>query len=547
MLLALLLVLQDESTLRLSWGVPTNLDPHRASTAAEARYVLALFEGLTTAAADGVTPAPGLAESWEASPDGLSWVFKLREASWSNGDKLGASDVVYAWRRAVRLGTGCPFLDLFRRFRNVGAWLGAQEADAILDQYEELKPGQPELVSERLRQVARARHAEALKRRGEEPAEKAAARRPDVSERDLGFEAVDERTLRVTLEARTPWLPHLVSLHAFVPLHRKTIEAHGEGWVKPETLVSNGPYRFAEASAVRLLLTQNPNYWDRLAAAPARIDCGLNTPEVALEKFREGKLDWISRERIPDAEARTLKGRTRADAWGAFFLRLNTTRAPFDRPGLRAAFARGIDRAALAAAADASPALGLVPPGYPGWSGATAPAYDKAAAMEGLLKESDFDLSKLPELELLAPDVLGLATTAEGLRGHLEKTLALKVSLRLMKLPAYLKAAQQGEFHVALSAWLGDAFDPLTFLEGWTSSHPLNTGKWASAEFDALLEKSFGAPRLETLAKAEALPLGDGAAIPLFWASDVYAVSPRVSGLTPNPLGRFPLKDVRLR
>ena len=54
-LLILLLLAQDESVLRLSWGVPGHLDPQRASTAPEARYVAALFEGLTGAAEDGVS------------------------------------------------------------------------------------------------------------------------------------------------------------------------------------------------------------------------------------------------------------------------------------------------------------------------------------------------------------------------------------------------------------------------------------------------------------------------------------------------------------
>ncbi len=546
-LLALLLLAQDESVLRLSWGVPSHLDPQRASTASEARYVAALFEGLTTAAEDGVTVAPGLATSWEESPDGLIWVFRLREAAWSNGDPVTAGDVVYAWRRASRVGTGCPFLALFRAFRNVGAWLEVQEADAILDQYDELKAGQSSLVTERLAATARRRHVEALRRRKEDVAAAAAERRADVGEKDLGFEAVDARTLRVTLERRTPWLAHLLSLHVFVPLHARTLEAAGEAWVKPGTIVTNGPYLFEEATLARITLKRNPRYWDPvLQGAPARIDAGLHTPEVALEKFREGRLDWIAREQVPEKEARTLAGRTRFDGWGAYFVRPNVKRAPFDRLGVRLAFAKAVDRAPLAAAADASAATALVPPGFPGWRGSTAPAFDTAAAVEGLLKESEFDLSKLPVLELLAPDVLGLGATAESLRGQMEKSLGVRIAPRVMKLPAYLKAAAAGEFHLALGAWLGDAFDPSTFLEGWMSGHSNNLGRWAKPEFDVLLEKSFTAAepaaRLELLGKAESLLLADGAVVPLYWASEFYASSPRVRGLKPNPLGRFPLK-----
>lgn len=550
MLPALLLLLaQDESVLRLSWGVPDQLDPHRASTAAEARYVAALFEGLTGAAEDGVTPVPGMAMAWEESADGLTWIFRLRAAAWSTGDPVVAGDFVYAWRRALRLGTGCPFLDLFRALRNADAWIGAQEADAILDQYEDLKAGQAALVSRRLEAVARLRHVEALRRRGEEIAAKAAERRPDVGERELGVEAVDDRTLRVTLERRTPWLAHLVSLHAFVPLHAKTVDTGGADWVKPARITTNGPYAFAEATASRILLTRQARYWDpALREAPARIEAGLHTPEVAIAKYREGKLDWIAREQVPEAESKTLPGRLRFDAWGATFLRMNVKKAPFDRPGVRAAFARGVDRRPLAEALDASPATGLVPPGYPGWEGAAAPAFDAAAAMEGLLRETDFDLSKLPAIELLAPDVLGLATAGESLRGQLEKSLGVTVKLRVMKLPAYLRAAAAGDFHLALGAWLGDAFDPATFLEGWTGGHANNAGGWANGGFDALLAKAAAEPaaRLGLLAKAEALALADAALIPLTWTSEFLGASPRVQGLKPNPLGRFPLKYIRL-
>jgi oligopeptide transport system substrate-binding protein len=553
-LLVALLVLapaQDASVLRLSWGVPGHLDPHRASTVAESRYVLALFEGLTGAGEDGVSVVPGLAEGWEATPDGLTWTFRLREAVWSNGEPVTAGDVVFAWRRACRLTTGCPFLALFRPFRNVGAWLEAQEADAILDQYAELKGAQPALVTERLAATARRRHGEALRRRGEEAAAKAAERRMDVDERDLGFEAADARTLRVTLERPTPWLPHLVSLHPFVPLHEKALAA-GQGWVKPANIVTNGPYLFEEATPARIVLRRNPRYWDPvLAAAPARIDAGLHSPEVALSKYRDGALDWIAREQVPDAEARKVEGRVRFDAWGVYFLRPNARRAPFDRPGARLAFARAVDRAPLAEAADASPAAALVPAGYPGWRGSTAPAFDKAAAMEGLLKEAAFDLSTLPELELLAPDVLGLGATAEALKAQLEKTLGVRVRLQAMKLPAFMRAQAAGEFHLALGAWLGDAFDPSTYLEGWVQGHPQNAGRWSHAEFDALIEAAAAdrepAARLEKLAKAEGVLLGDGGAIPLYGASDFYAATPKVRGLKPNPLGRFPLKFVRLK
>ena len=57
---------------------PPNLDPTSGAAAATDEVVYGnLFEGLTRLTQNG-TVAPGLAESWEAAPDGLSFTFHLR-------------------------------------------------------------------------------------------------------------------------------------------------------------------------------------------------------------------------------------------------------------------------------------------------------------------------------------------------------------------------------------------------------------------------------------------------------------------------------------
>jgi len=56
---------------------------------------------LSTSSAD-FTPDSGLAESWEASADGLTWTFALRpDLLWSDGTPLTANDVVYTFDRIL--------------------------------------------------------------------------------------------------------------------------------------------------------------------------------------------------------------------------------------------------------------------------------------------------------------------------------------------------------------------------------------------------------------------------------------------------------------
>jgi peptide/nickel transport system substrate-binding protein len=48
------------------------------------------------------SPAPGIAESWETSEDGLTWTFHIREGmKWSDGEDITADDVAYTYQRTL--------------------------------------------------------------------------------------------------------------------------------------------------------------------------------------------------------------------------------------------------------------------------------------------------------------------------------------------------------------------------------------------------------------------------------------------------------------
>lgn len=548
--LALLLpqAVAEKDTLRVSWAAPSQLDPHRAATLADSRFVSALFEGLVTHEADGVTPAPGMAERWEVSEDGRTWTFHLREARWSDGEPLTAHGFALSWRRALRPETGCEYVSLFRAIRGVGALLDAEEVDALLAQYDALPKTLQSEAAKRLAGLARRRHAESLRRRGLHDAAAAAVARPDATEADLGFAATDARTLRVVLERRTPRFLDLLSFMAFAPVPARVIEAHGGDWVRTLRIVTNGPYLLESATLMGAVLRRNPAYWDAAAsAAPARVVVEFRSPEVALQLFREGRLDWITRDQVPPGPPDLV----RYDTWGTYFLRLNCAKPPFDRAAVRTGFARAIDRERLGAALQSTPVERLVPAGFRGYPEVRGLAFDRAAAVETLLKATEFDLSKLDRLELLTSDGLRWVAAGETLRELLEKALGVKVKLRTMKWTAYLKAVAAGEYQAAFGGWMGDSFDPSTFLEGWTPGHPNNATGWANADYTALLkaagEEREEARRLATLAKAEALLLAEAPVVPLYAAGDGYLVSPRVEGLRPNLMSRFALKHLRLK
>ena len=88
---------------------PETLDPALNSAVDGGNMILHSFEGLLVVGQDGQL-APGQAEKWETSEDGLTWTFHLRDGlKWSNGDPLTAKDFVYSWKRVADPLVAAPY------------------------------------------------------------------------------------------------------------------------------------------------------------------------------------------------------------------------------------------------------------------------------------------------------------------------------------------------------------------------------------------------------------------------------------------------------
>jgi peptide/nickel transport system substrate-binding protein len=87
---------------------PVGLDPHLTSATATRNMMENVYDTLVMFDSSGRL-VPGLAESWEASDDGLRWTFTLREGvTFHNGEPLKASDVVFSINRIKDPEVGSP-------------------------------------------------------------------------------------------------------------------------------------------------------------------------------------------------------------------------------------------------------------------------------------------------------------------------------------------------------------------------------------------------------------------------------------------------------
>lgn len=78
-------------------SAPTLFNP-MFSTDVPSRTIEGFIFDQLTSIDENLEPAPGLAEKWEHSEDGLSWTFHLREGvTWHDGEPFTAEDVVFSY------------------------------------------------------------------------------------------------------------------------------------------------------------------------------------------------------------------------------------------------------------------------------------------------------------------------------------------------------------------------------------------------------------------------------------------------------------------
>ena len=93
-----------------------NLNPIFENDTASGRITDRVFEGLVEVDPKTGEPIPWLAESWDISPDGLKYTYKLRKGvSWSDGRPFTAHDVKFTWEAILDPKTETVYKSTFDR------------------------------------------------------------------------------------------------------------------------------------------------------------------------------------------------------------------------------------------------------------------------------------------------------------------------------------------------------------------------------------------------------------------------------------------------
>jgi oligopeptide transport system substrate-binding protein len=479
---------------------PYSLDPHRAVMTAEDNIIGDMLMGLYTEDAKG-QPILGAAEDAETSSDGLTWTFKIRDHTWSDGSPVIAEDFVFAFRRMIDPKTAAEYASVLYPIKNA------------------LKVNKGELGVDK-----------------------------------LGVRAVDAKTLVIELENPAPFLPELLTHYTTYPIPHALVTKVGSDWTRAGTMISNGAYVLAEwRPHDHVRLVKNPRFYD---AASVKIDEVVFYPtdddNAALKRYRAGELD--TQERWPVNEYKWLHANipneTRhATQLSVNFTSFNMSRKPFDDIRVRRALSEAIDREVLARevyqGVYGDVAESLLPPGTANvprtakvpWAGMTME--ERRAEAKSLLAQAGFGPKKPLKFSyryINMPDTKRAAVAMQAMW----RDIGVDVELVATEAKVHWNLLQVRDFEVAQNAWAFDYNDAKNmFFQFQAAAVQMNNSAYDSKAFEELLRKADEekdvTARGKLMDQADARLLADLPAVPNFFPYTRHLVKSYVSNWIDNP------------
>ena len=437
---------------------PDTLDPALNSAVDGATLISHLFSGLAKWAQDSngalqiVADAAKELTEGVANADGtVTYTYTLRDGlKWSDGKDVTAADFAFAWQRAASDELGADYGYMFE----------------VVDGYGTEK---------------------------------------------LNVEAVDAKTLKVTLANAVSYWNELLAFPTYFPVREDVVS--NESWATdPSTYVSNGPYTMTgwDHNSV-ITIEKNANYVDADQIKMDKILFFLSDDENNMvANFKNGT--WQLIDGVPTNEMAALKAEYPDEfkvigQIGTYYVcwNVNVDILPADSglSGAEAEIARAEIRNAISLLFDRNyiveeigqagqvpassfVAMGMTNPdgsqfyqtaghndGFDGYYNVADEAMEANfdAALEVLKKYYNWDGEKFTNF----PSMTYLYNTSEGHKAigeYLAASLAgigITMNLENQEWGTFLNTRKDGNYTIARNGWLADYNDPICFLDMWTT------------------------------------------------------------------------------
>lgn len=438
------------------------LDPWQVKEEEQFSLIRDLFEGLTAYDAQG-NIIPAVAESWKTQ-DNKNWTFILREGlKWSNGTPLTAQDFVLSWQALSQSESPLKSYLLY---------LNLKGAKAVLEKKQPLT--------------------------------------------NLGISAENDRTLLITLDKPTPYLPEMLAHIALLPQYRDL-----------NLSVSNGAYMLSLRDEKGVHLVKNPHYWQKDSVSFKQVDyVPYDTKPLA-----EWDIIWSSSEKTENIQY--------FPQLCGYFYEFNLRDPKLANPLIRKAIASLISVTGITnnEMPNAIPSSYFLPKAMlQGQDSRWEPVL-----AEQLLAQSEITEKQPLVLRLAYDDISLHQNIANRLARQLSESDLLRVEGESMSWAQLQEKRNKGDFQLIRSGWCADFNHPMAFLGLFYSKSPDNKSGYSNADYDQLFEQALKSvsekERSEIYLKLSEIIQQENLVLPLFQYTTPVYISSSVMGGKKNSIG----------
>ncbi len=439
---------------------------------------------------------PDLASTWQVSPDGSTYTFTLRDnAKFHSGRPVTSQDVIYSFERAAAPKT---------QSETVMTYLG-------------------DIIGVRQMHAGQAAHI-------------------------AGLRAIDDHHLEIKIDAPKPYfLLKLTYPTAFV-LDQANIESSPD-WVHHPN--GTGPYRLIEWQSNQQIVYQaDPDFYLGPPPIPYVLIKLYSGDPLAL--YETGDVDMTgvytnAVDRFLDpSEPMHAELRTGVSLCTSY-IQFDTTRPPFDDAKVRQAFSLAFDRQKyidVVLSGHAVPAVGLYPPGLPGYNaGLKGLPFDPAQARQLLSDSKYHDAAGLPPITYTGGGFGssidgGIAAMAQMWKQYLDVDILID-NIEPNFYYDQLYSGNHGQLF--RGGWCADYPDPENFADVlFHTGSDQNTGGYSNPDLDRLLEaarvEQDVAKRITMYQQAEQMIVNDAPVIFTIHSLAYMLVKPYVKGFVLTPI-----------
>jgi peptide/nickel transport system substrate-binding protein len=487
---------------------PTALDPHQISDYNSSRAAMGMYDSLLHFKDGSTEVEPWLAESWEISPDGTVYTFKLRrDVTFHDGTPFNADAVLFNIQRQI---------DPNHPYHNTGTFPYAGFTFGMVK----------------------------------------------------SVEKVDDYTVRIVLKQKyAPFLANM-AIHAAAMVSPEAIKKYGKDIAKNP--VGTGPFKFVSwTPGVEVVVEKNPNYWNK--ARIPKIDRVIYRPviedQTRLTELEAGKLDFIVNVPPDDLSRLRKEGKFQIieqPGMHIWYLVMNNQRKPFTDKRVRQAVNYAINRKGIVEGVLRNTGVladNYIPPVLWGYNEAVhAYPYDPEKA-KALLRDAGYPNGFsvtfwVPESGSGMQQPVAMAT---AIQSDLAK-VGIKAEIQTFEWGTYLDKvftddpSKVAELHEM--SWMGDNGDPDNFLYILLSGHQwppngFNEAFYKNPEVDKLLleaqQTTDQARRAEMYRKAQELIMEDAPWVPVDHETQIVVTRPDLKNFVLHPTGVFRFETVELK